>query len=148
MSIPSTDNRLCGEWIENPSESWGEIFSRECRYRTRSNGFNLKETICILIVRKKFFTVSAVRPRHRLPRELCVPHPWRCSRPGCMGPWATELLGGILAPGGGVGIRYLSGPFQHKPLYGSIILPLPEILTAQKSVGLLKQWMSRVSVLC
>ena len=28
-----------------------------------------------------------------LPREAVVPHPWRRSRPGWMGPWAAELLG-------------------------------------------------------
>jgi len=27
------------------------------------------------------------------PREAVVPHPWRCSRPGWMRPWVTELLG-------------------------------------------------------
>jgi len=26
-----------------------------------------------------------------LPREAVVPHPWRCSRPGWMGPWAAEV---------------------------------------------------------
>jgi len=30
----------------------------------------------------------------QLPREAVVPHPWRCSRPGWIGPWAAELLGG------------------------------------------------------
>ena len=25
----------------------------------------------------------------QLPREAVVPHPWRCSRPGWMGPWAA-----------------------------------------------------------
>jgi len=35
----------------------------------------------------------------QLPREAVVPHPWQCSRPGWMGPWAAELLGG--SPAGG-----------------------------------------------
>jgi len=30
----------------------------------------------------------------QLPRKAVVPHPWRHSRPGWMGPWAAELAGG------------------------------------------------------
>jgi len=26
---------------------------------------------------------------NRLPERLWMPHPWRCSRPGWMGPWAA-----------------------------------------------------------
>ena len=29
-----------------------------------------------------------------LPRELWVSHPWRCPRPGWMGPGQTKLVGG------------------------------------------------------
>jgi len=28
----------------------------------------------------------------QLPREAVVPHPWRRSRSGWMGPWAAELV--------------------------------------------------------
>ena len=38
---------------------------------------------------KKFFTQRAVRPWHSCPEKLWVPHPWRCSGPGGMGPWAA-----------------------------------------------------------
>jgi len=38
----------------------------------------------------------------QLPREVVVPHPWRRSRPGWMGPWAAELLGGSSAHGMGL----------------------------------------------
>jgi len=37
----------------------------------------------------------------QLPREAVGPHPWRRSRPGWMGPWAAELLGGSPAHGTG-----------------------------------------------
>ena len=36
-----------------------------------------------------------------LPREAVVPHPWRRSRPGWMGPWAAKLLDGSSAHGTG-----------------------------------------------
>ena len=47
-------------------------------------------------MRKKLFTEQTVRRGHR---EAVVPHPWRRSRPGWMGPWAAELLGGSPAHG-------------------------------------------------
>jgi len=37
----------------------------------------------------------------RLPRELWVPHPWRYSRTGWIGPWAAELVGAALLLAGG-----------------------------------------------
>jgi len=35
----------------------------------------------------------------QLPRELWMPHPWRHSRPGWMGPEQPELAGGSPAHG-------------------------------------------------
>lgn len=26
--------------------------------------------------------------------QLWISHPWRCTRSGCIGPWAADLLGG------------------------------------------------------
>ena len=36
-----------------------------------------------------------------LPRELCVPHPWRCSELDWMGPWALIWWGAALPMAGG-----------------------------------------------
>jgi len=55
---------------------------------------------------KKFFTQRAVRPWHCCP-ELWVPHPWRHSRPGWVGPGQPELVGGSPAHGWGL---ELDGP--------------------------------------
>jgi len=38
----------------------------------------------------------------QLPREAVVPHPWRCSRAGWMGPGQPELVGGSPAHGTGL----------------------------------------------
>jgi len=52
-----------------------------------------------------------------------MPRPWRCSRPGWMGPWATwsSKWGGwwpCLA--GGLEIHDPSGPFQPRPFCDSV----------------------------
>jgi len=44
----------------------------------------------------------AVRRWHSCPEKLWVPHPWRRSRPGWMGPWAAELVGSSSVHGRGL----------------------------------------------
>ena len=57
---------------------------------------------------------------NKLPRELWVPHPWRCSRLGWMGPWAAWAGGGQPVHGRVVGLGGLWGPSQFKPFYDYI----------------------------
>ena len=48
------------------------LVTRVCCDKTRGNGFKLKEVKFRLDIRKKIFTVRAVRHWHRLPREAMV----------------------------------------------------------------------------
>ena len=67
-----------------------QLFERADNGRTGGNGFKLKEGRLRLDVRGKFFTVRVGRCWTAAQRGCgCPIHPWRCSRPGWMGPWAA-----------------------------------------------------------
>ena len=59
------------------------------------------------------------------PESLWMLHPWSCSRPVWMGPWATWSS----TWGRGLDLDDHWGPFQPKPFYDSVILwfydPIP-----------------------
>ena len=66
-----------------------QLFTRVDNSMTRGNGFKLNKGRYRLYIWGNFFTMIVVRCWHRLPERLWMPHPWRCSRPGWMGPWAV-----------------------------------------------------------
>ena len=64
------------------------LYIRACIDRTRGSDFKLKEERFRLGIRNTFFTKGS-EALVQLSREAVVPHSWRCSRPGWMGPWAA-----------------------------------------------------------
>jgi len=58
------------QYLKGAYKKAGEgLFTGACRDRTWGNGFKLKEGRFRLAIGKKFFTVSVVRHKNRLPRE-------------------------------------------------------------------------------
>lgn len=55
------------------------LFITACTDRTKPNDFKLEVGRFRLHIRKMFFTLRVLRHWYRLP------HPWICSRSGCMG---------------------------------------------------------------
>ena len=74
------------------------------------NSVNTAETLYHCHSKKR-----AVRCWHSCPEWLWMPHSWRCSGPGWMGPWAT-WSSRVLE------LDDLKDPFQPKPFYDSVIL--------------------------
>jgi len=61
------------------------VFSRACNYRTKDNGFKLKEGRSRPDIRKTNFTMRVVKPWHKLPREVVDAPSLETLRPGWMG---------------------------------------------------------------
>ena len=94
------------------------LFERVDHSRTRGNGLKLKEERFRLNVRGKFFTMRMVRCWNSCPERLWMPHPWRCSRPGWMEPWAAWA-----------GISYGDGwPCLWWEVWSFVILEVPSNL--------------------
>ncbi|KFQ46403.1 hypothetical protein N333_13181, partial [Nestor notabilis] len=59
------------QYLKGAYKDVGEgLFIRDCRGRTRGNGFKVKQEKFRLDIRKKFFTVRLVRHWNRLPKEV------------------------------------------------------------------------------
>jgi len=80
-----------GCWCPLPGskQEGSEFFTRPGSGRARGNGFKLKEGRFRLDIRGKFFTESVVKCWNSCPERLWILCPWRCSRPGWMGPWTA-----------------------------------------------------------
>jgi len=77
-----------GELIPSSGGRMHQI-TPEGLYSGITHGLKLKERRFRLDVRSKFFTDRLVMCWNSCPERLWMPHPWRCSRPGWMGPWAA-----------------------------------------------------------
>ena len=69
-SRPRKDLRVAFQNLKGScKKEENRFFSRVYGDRTRGNGFKLEEGRIILDIRKKFFTIRAVKHWHRLPRN-------------------------------------------------------------------------------
>ena len=97
LGLFSMEKRSCGVTSVQPAGPKGshkqegsQLLERADNSRTRGNGLKLREGRLRLDLRGKFFSMRVVRCWNSCPQRLWIPvHPWRCSRPGWMGPWAA-----------------------------------------------------------
>ena len=116
LPVPEGANRKDGEGL----------FTRMYSDRRSRSSYKLKEGRFRLGIRKKFFTVRVVKHWPRLPREavaapsLAVLKARVDGALSNLGWWKMSLL-----MAGGLEPEELSGPFQPKPSYDSMIISLP-----------------------
>ena len=80
------------------------LFNRACCDRMKGNSFHLKEGRFRPDIRKKLFTVRAVRHWNRLPEKLQMPHPWEHSGQSGRGSEQPDLVADVPAHCRGVGL--------------------------------------------
>ena len=98
------------------AEGGEKVFARAYSDMMMSSGFKLKEGRFRLGIRKKFFTVRAVRHWHSCPDSGC-PIPGGIQSQVGWGPGQPQLVGSGPAHGRGLGLGGICGPFQLKPFY-------------------------------
>ena len=111
------------QYLKGAYRKAGEgLFTRAWSDRTRGNGFNLKEGVFRLDVRK-FFTVRVVRPWHRLPREVVAAPSLAVFKARLDGAWSNPVWWKVSLPmAEGLERDDLQGHFQPKPFRDSMIL--------------------------
>jgi len=76
--------------------------------------------------------ICSFTQRAQLPREAVVPYPWKRSRPGWMGLWAAELLGG--SPAHSTGWGQVGFEVPSSPRHSGILWLTPDTLWSIHSV--------------
>ena len=92
------------------------LVTRTWSDRTRGDGFELKEGRFGLDIRKKFFTMRAVRPWPRLPREAVAAPSLAVLKARLDGAWSSLVWWKMSLPMAG-GWNQMIYAFQPKPFY-------------------------------
>ena len=111
------------QYLKGAYKQEGEwLFMRVDRYRTRGNGFKLRQGRFRLDIRRKFFTQRMVIHWNRLPKEV-VDAPslqaFKARLDVALGSLVWWLA--TLHTAGGLKLNDHCGPFQPRPFYDSMI---------------------------